>query len=78
MKVSDNKEKQEKKNPGESDESRVDPLYEMLKPLHNLPRGKNAWNPQFIRHRLFWPLSVAFLIVLSYVYPYLQKIVFGD
>ncbi len=46
-------------------------LYQFLKPLHNLPVGKNAWNPKFIRHWWFWPVSALFLIILCYVYPYI-------
>ncbi len=62
---------------GESDEKAADPLYQLLKPLHNLPRGKNAWNPQFIRKPWFWPLSVAVLILLSYVYPHILRFLTG-
>jgi hypothetical protein len=49
----------------------ADALYHFLKPLHNLPVGKNAWNPQFIRQWWFWPVSALFLIILFYVYPYI-------
>ncbi|GEM_PF-1898559 len=52
----------------------VDHLYTMLKPLHNLPRGKNTWDPKFIKIWWFWPASVAFLLVLYYVYPWIQSL----
>ncbi len=48
-----------------------DALYQFLKPLHNLPVGKNAWNPKFIRQWWFWPVSALFLTILFYVYPYI-------
>ncbi len=51
-------------------EKKVDPLYQMFKPLHNLPRGKNAWDPQFIKKSWFWPLSAGILILLSCIYPH--------
>ncbi len=44
------------------------PLSE-LKPLHNLPRGKNTWNPAILREWWFWPSSVLFLIALYHLYP---------
>ncbi len=50
--------------------SSADPLYQMLKPLHNLPRGKNTWDPQFIKKPWFWPLSALVIIILFYIYPY--------
>jgi hypothetical protein len=53
------------------DNLQADALYQFLKPLHNLPVGKNAWNPQFIRQWWFWPVSAIFLIILFYVYPYI-------
>jgi hypothetical protein len=56
-------------NHAHSDIKAPDPLYQMLKPLHQLPVGKNAWNPQFIRKWWFWPASAAVLVILSYVYP---------
>jgi hypothetical protein len=46
-----------------------DPIYQFLKPLHNLPRGKNTWNPQIIKQWWFWPVSALFLIILFYGYP---------
>ncbi len=54
-----------------SDQKNIDPMYQMLKPLHNLPRGKNTWNPEFIKKPWFWPLSAVVLIILFYVYPYI-------
>ncbi len=53
------------------DNLQADAIYQFLKPLHNLPVGKNAWNPQFIRQWWFWPVSALFLIILFYVYPYI-------
>jgi hypothetical protein len=50
--------------------SDADRLYANQKPLHNLPRGKNTWNPEFLKIWWFWPVSVAFIIVLAYVYPF--------
>jgi hypothetical protein len=50
---------------------KADALYQFLKPLHNLPRGKNTWDPQFIKKWWFWPLSALLLIILFYVYPYI-------
>lgn len=47
----------------------ADRLYATQKPLHNLPRGKNTWNPEFLKIWWFWPASVVFIIVLAYVYP---------
>jgi hypothetical protein len=55
----------------EKDNSKADSLYQFLKPLHNLPRGKNTWDPQFIKKWWFWPLSALLLIILFYVYPYI-------
>ncbi len=56
-------------NHSDPDRKAADPLYQMLKPLHQLPIGKNAWNPQFIRRWWFWPASAAVLVILSYLYP---------
>jgi hypothetical protein len=56
-------------NHANSNSAAPDPLYQMLKPLHQLPIGKNAWNPQFIRRWWFWPASAAVLVILSYLYP---------
>ncbi len=56
-------------SPEEDGGKNTDPVYQMLKPLHNLPRGKNTWDPQFIKNWWFWPLSAAVLIVLFYIYP---------
>jgi hypothetical protein len=50
---------------------KTDPLYQFLKPLHHLPRGKNTWDPQIIKKWWFWPVSALFLIILFYVYPYI-------
>ena len=55
----------------------ADHLYTMLKPLHNLPRGKNTWDPKFIKIWWFWPASVAFLLVMYYVYPYIWNFFAG-
>lgn len=55
----------------------ADHLYIILKPLHNLPRGKNTWDPKFIKIWWFWPASAAVLIVLYHVYPLLWDFVFG-
>ena len=49
----------------------ADHLYTLLKPLHNLPRGKNTWDPKFIKIWWFWPASAAFLLVMFYLYPYI-------
>ena len=49
----------------------ADHLYTLLKPLHNLPRGKNTWNPKFIKIWWFWPASALFLLVMFYVYPFI-------
>jgi hypothetical protein len=46
-------------------------LYTLLKPLHNLPRGKNTWDPKFIKVWWFWPASAVFLLIMFYVYPYI-------
>jgi hypothetical protein len=56
-------------NHDNSNSEAPDPLYQILKPLHQLPIGKNAWNPQFIRRWWFWPASAAVLVILSYLYP---------
>jgi hypothetical protein len=53
----------------DKDNLQPDALYQFLKPLHNLPVGKNAWNPKIIRQWWFWPVSALFLIILFYVYP---------
>ncbi|MCW7753992.1 hypothetical protein OOT00_08335 [Desulfobotulus sp. H1] len=53
----------------ETVKSEADHLYELLRPLHHLPRGKNTWNPELIHKSWFWPLSVAILMVLYYLYP---------
>jgi len=55
----------------DKDNLKTDALYQFLKPLHNLPRGKKTWDPQIIRNWWFWPVSALFLIILFYVYPYL-------
>lgn len=55
----------------------ADHLCTILKPLHNLPRGKNTWDPKFIRIWWFWPASAVVLIVLYHVYPLLWDFVFG-
>jgi hypothetical protein len=68
--VRDEDQKQTEKN-ADTDNLQVDALYQFLKPLHNLPMGKNAWNPRIIRQWWFWPVSVLFLIILFYVYPYI-------
>jgi hypothetical protein len=68
--VRDEDQKQTEKN-ADKDNLQVDALYQFLKPLHNLPMGKNAWNPRIIRQWWFWPVSVLFLIILFYVYPYI-------
>ncbi|WP_045222318.1 hypothetical protein [Desulfonatronum thioautotrophicum] len=64
--VSPNQEQPEEKKLTEADH-----LYTLLKPLHNLPRGKNTWDPKFIKVWWFWPASAAFLLVLFHVYPYI-------
>jgi hypothetical protein len=56
-------------NRAQSEIETPDPLYQILRPLHQLPIGKNAWNPQFIRRWWFWPASAAILVILSYLYP---------
>jgi len=53
--------------PGEKNDA--DRLYASQKPLHNLPRGKNAWDPKFIKVWWFWPASVIFIVILAFVYP---------
>ncbi len=53
--------------PGEK--SDADLLYASQKPLHNLPRGKNTWDPEFIKVWWFWPASLIFIIILAFVYP---------
>ncbi|TYT76070.1 hypothetical protein [Desulfobotulus mexicanus] len=58
----------EKKN-DEKIKSEADHLYDLLRPLHHLPRGKNTWNPAIIKKSWFWPLSVAILMILYYLYP---------
>ncbi|TVQ98865.1 MAG: hypothetical protein EA399_09040 [Desulfovibrionales bacterium] len=62
---------QNQDQPEEKKLTEADHLYTMLKPLHNLPRGKNTWDPKFIKVWWFWPASAAFLLVLFYVYPYI-------
>ncbi|MDY0225382.1 hypothetical protein SAMN04488082_102242 [Desulfomicrobium apsheronum] len=55
---------------GEPEEkSDAELLWASQKPLHNLPRGKNTWDPAFIKIWWFWPASVVFIIVLAFVYP---------
>jgi hypothetical protein len=58
--------------------SDADRLYASQKPLHNLPRGKNTWNPEFLKIWWFWPASVAFIIVLAYVYPFIWDFFSGN
>lgn len=53
-------------------------LYANQKPLHNLPRGKNTWNPEFLKIWWFWPASAAFIIVLAYVYPFIWDFFSGN
>ena len=55
----------------------ADHLYTMLKPLHNLPRGKNTWNPSFLKKWWFWPASLAALVILHNFYPMLMRLLFG-
>jgi hypothetical protein len=55
----------------EKDKLQADAIYQFLKPLHNLPRGKNTWDPKIIKQWWFWPVSALFLIILFYVYPYI-------
>lgn len=55
--------------PGEKIDA--DRLYASQKPLHNLPRGKNTWDPEFIKVWWFWPASVVFIIILAFVYPFI-------
>ncbi|WP_459936015.1 hypothetical protein [Desulfonatronum parangueonense] len=62
---------QNQDQPEEKKLTEADHLYTMLKPLHNLPRGKNTWDPKFIKIWWFWPASAAFLLVMFYVYPYI-------
>lgn len=63
--------RQKQGQPEEKKLTEADHLYTLLKPLHNLPRGKNTWDPKFIKVWWFWPASAAFLLVLFYVYPYI-------
>ena len=58
-------------------EIKADHLYNILKPLHNLPRGKNTWDPKFIKIWWFWPASVAVLLTLYFLYPILRGFLFG-
>lgn len=62
---------QSQDQPEEKKLTEADHLYTMLKPLHNLPRGKNTWDPKFIKIWWFWPASAAFLLVMFYLYPYI-------
>lgn len=62
---------QKQEQPEEKPLNDADHLYTLLKPLHNLPRGKNTWDPKFIKVWWFWPASAAFLLVLFHVYPYI-------
>lgn len=55
--------------PGRGSGDDADRLYASQKPLHNLPRGKNTWNPEFLKIWWFWPASVICIIILAYVYP---------
>jgi hypothetical protein len=66
----DEDQKQPEKNTDKNN-LQADAIYQFLKPLHNLPVGKNAWNPRIIRQWWFWPVSAIFLIILFYVYPYI-------
>jgi hypothetical protein len=58
-------------------ETDADHLYTLLKPLHNLPRGKNTWNPSFLKKWWFWPLSLLVLILLHNLYPLLLRLFAG-
>jgi hypothetical protein len=49
----------------------ADHLYDLLRPLHHLPRGKNTWNPAFLKKSWFWPASVAVMMIFYYLYPLL-------
>jgi hypothetical protein len=60
-----------KENGADRDPLQDDPMVQFLKPLHNLPRGKNTWNPRFLQKWWFWPVSAAVLILLFYVYPHI-------
>ncbi|NCC25259.1 MAG: hypothetical protein EOM25_08685 [Deltaproteobacteria bacterium] len=40
-----------------------------IKPLWNLPRGKNTWEPKIMKKWWFWPACAAFLVILYHVYP---------
>lgn len=65
-------------NPGQDKaQTDADHLYTLLKPLHNLPRGKNTWDPKFIKIWWFWPLSAVTIIVLFHVWPLIWDFFFG-
>lgn len=68
---------QNQDQPDEKKLTEADHLYTILKPLHNLPRGKNTWDPKFIKIWWFWPASAAFLLIMFYVYPYIWDFFFG-
>lgn len=56
-----------------AEQDRGDPLFQRIRPLQQLPRGKNTWNPEIIRKWWFWPASAAVLFILHYLYPWLWR-----
>ncbi|WP_028587691.1 hypothetical protein [Desulfocurvus vexinensis] len=36
-----------------------------IKALHHLPRGRNAWNPPFMKKWWFWPACIGGLVLLN-------------
>lgn len=39
--------------------------FRPFKALHHLPRGKNAWNPSFMKKWWFWPACIGGLVLLK-------------
>jgi hypothetical protein len=36
-----------------------------IRALHHLPRGRNAWNPPFMKKWWFWPACIGALAALN-------------
>lgn len=39
--------------------------FKPMKAMHHLPRGKNAWNPAFMKKWWFWPACIGGLALLN-------------
>lgn len=48
-----------------------------FKALHHLPRGKNAWNPPFMKEWWFWPACIAGLVLLKILVSLVYRLLEG-